>query len=200
MKRIVTDNLPRSYYHLLRPSRPMLITTKNEDNSLNVAPFSWIMPVSSTPPIIALSLKTIPEKQNTLINIERTREFGLNVPHMELAGKLIRTSYSYPEKISKFQLVGFIEEKPVSITTELIKECKANLECKVEKIEHIGDHSLIIADVVVIHYSEEYYSEDMSLDLSKVMPCLHLRRCVDNDGEKHLFMVGVSTAEVFEKY
>jgi flavin reductase (DIM6/NTAB) family NADH-FMN oxidoreductase RutF len=200
VKRVVRDRLPRSYYHLLRPSRPVLVTTKNEDGSLNVAPFSWIMPVSSSPPIIALSLKTIPEKQNSLVNIETTQEFGVNIPHMELAGKLIRASFSYPKNTGKFQVVGFTEEEPVSITTQLVRECKANFECKVERIDCIGDHSLIIANVVAMHYSEEYYSEDMLLDLSKVTPCLHMGRYVENDGEKHIFMVGVDTREVFEEY
>lgn len=200
MKRIMRSNLPRSYYHLLRPSRPVLITTRNENNSLNVAPFSWIMPISSTPPIIGLSLKTIPKKQNTLINIERMREFGLNIPQMELAGKLIRSSYKYPEEAGKFELVGFTQEKPVCIATELIKECTANFECKVERIEHIGDHSLVIADVVVIHYSKHHYSEDMLLDLDKAAPCLHMKRYADNDGEKHIFMVGTETVEVSVKY
>jgi hypothetical protein len=51
-----------------------------------------------------------------------------------------------------------------------------------------------------MHYSEEYYSEDMLLDLSKVTPCLHMGRYVENDGEKHIFMVGVDTREVFEEY
>ena len=54
----------------------MLVTSKNKDGSLNVAPFSWITPISSRPLFLSLALLTIPRKQDILQNIERTGEFG----------------------------------------------------------------------------------------------------------------------------
>jgi len=64
--------------------RPILCTTKNNDGSDHVAPFSWINPVSHKPPRIALALLNSPKKQQSLENIERSAEFVVNMPAIHL--------------------------------------------------------------------------------------------------------------------
>jgi len=201
MKKIINENLSREIINVLQPSRPVLVTTTNINKSLNVAPFSWLTPISANPPMLALSLTAKPKKQNSLINIERTREFGVNIPQIELLNKLVLSSFDYPKEKSKFEVLNFIPENPVCISTKLIASCKANLECRLKRINSTGDHSLLIADIVAIHYDENYFNENLILDLTKATPCLHMQKYDLKNGQKHIFLSGLkSTFEITEHF
>jgi len=63
MKKIMINNFPVKTHQLFRPERPMLVTSKNENGSLNVAPFSWITPISAQPLYLVLALLTLPRKR-----------------------------------------------------------------------------------------------------------------------------------------
>lgn len=178
-----------------------MVTTRNVNNSLNVAPFSWVTPISANPPMIALALLSKPKKQNSLINIERTREFGVNVPQIELINKVVLASFDYPKEESKFEVLNFMPENPVCINTKLIASCKANLECKLKKIELTGDHTLLIADIIAIHYNENYFNKNLILDLTKATPCLHMQKYDLKNGQKHIFLLNFkNTIEIIENY
>ncbi|KJS21880.1 MAG: hypothetical protein VR72_08440 [Clostridiaceae bacterium BRH_c20a] len=200
MKKILEKDSLKNYYQLLQPSHPHLVTTLNANATLNVAPFSWLFPVSSDPPIIALSLLTMPKKQDTLLNIERTWQFGVNVADADMAQMLIKASFNYPQEVSKFEVLKLNLEKPVLIEAGLIQECRVNLECKVQKMELIGDHTLIIADVVVAHFDKQLFNEELELDLEEVQPCLHLKKYIKQKGQRHVFLTGYKKIVVEEDY
>ena len=192
MKKIHIDNFPEKTHQLFRPERPMLVTSKNENGSLNVAPFSWITPISAQPLYLILALLTLPKKQDSLKNIERTGEFGVGLPQIELAEKLVQSSFNYPKEVSKFDYLSLTEEKSVKINTGLIQECRANFECKVEKSELIGDHTLLVAKVLAVHYEKKLYLKDLIINLNKTTPCIHYRKNFYKNSEKHIFLTGVS--------
>ena len=192
MKKIIINNFPKKISQLFRPERPMLITSKNENGSLNVAPFSWITPISAQPLYLLLALLTLPRKQDSLKNIERTGEFGVGLPQINLAGKLVQASFDYPKGVGKFDFLSLTEERPVMINTGLIKECRANFECKVEKLELIGDHTLLIAKVLAVHYEKELYLKDFTINLNKAIPCIHYRKSLCKNSEKHVFITGIN--------
>ncbi len=201
MKKIMINNFPVKIHQLFRPERPMLVTSKNENGSLNVAPFSWITPISAQPLYLVLALLTLPRKQDSLKNIERTGEFGVGLPQINLAEKLVQSSFDYPKDVSKFEFLSLTEEKPVKINTGLIKECRANFECKVEKSELIGDHTLLIAKVLAVHYEKELYLSDLIINLNKAIPCIHYRKILYKNSEKHVFITGInSRLEIKKQY
>lgn len=201
MKKIIRDNLPGETINVLQPSRPVLVTTTNYNNSLNVAPFSWVTPVSSDPPMLILALLAKPKKQDSLINIERNGEFVINVPQIELINKIVLASFDYPDGVSKFDELNFIPEEPVCIKTKLIRECKGNLECRLKNIISPGDHSILIADIVALHYDEKYFNEDLIVDLKRTTPCLHMQKNEFETGQKHIFLSNLlSTIEVIEYF
>lgn len=201
MKKIIVENFPKKTHNLFRPERPMLVTSKNENDSLNVAPFSWITPISAQPLYLVLALLTLPKKQDSLKNIERTGEFGVGLPQIDLAEKLVQSSFDYPKDVSKFEFLSFTEERPVKISTGLIKECRANFECEVEKSELIGDHTLLIAKVLAVHYIKELYLPDLIINLNKAIPCIHYKKSLYKNGEKHIFITGINEQiEIKEQY
>jgi len=200
MKRMMEQSNLKDSYQLFQPSQPFLITTRNGNGSLNVAPFSWLTPVSADPPVLALCLLTLPKKQDSLINIERTLEFGVNIPQINLVSKLVKASFNYPPEISKFDALEFTFQEPKVISTGLIEECRVNFECKVKRIELIGDHTLIIADIAATHYDDQYFDADMVLNLEAAKTCHHLKKFIIDEGQKHIFMSDGKKIEVTEYY
>lgn len=173
---------------LMQPTRPILCTTKNEDGSNHVAPFSWINPVSFDPPRVALALCSKPKKQQSLQNIERTGEFVVNLPDANVVEKLVETSYSTKCGENKFQRSGFTGMTAQQVEAPVIGECRAHLECRVLQIIDAGDHDLIMADVVGASYDEDAFRNDLAINLKTYQPVIHLNHYCLEQSQVHLFL------------
>lgn len=182
----------------LQPTRPVLVTTLDEDGVTHVAPFSWIIPLSTDPPLVGLALLTKPRKQHTLENIERSGEFAVNIPGLELAEQLVQCSYKVKPGVKKLKLAGFTAIPASKIEPCLIGECRAHLECSVLSAQETGDHTLIIGKINHVTYQEKAYTAGLMLNLKEFTPCLHLDNYSSKDGQAHLFLLpgGLSLAEV----
>ncbi len=191
------ENLSQAIY-LLQPSRPVLVTTRNADGSVNVAPFSWLMPVSSKPPLVALALLTHPRRQHTLDNIEREGTFVVNLPGLDLAERLVRTSFRYPAGVNKFAAVDFQPQPSLRVDPPGVGQCRAHLECRLLQEVPTGDHTLLIAAVVAAAYDDELFDENLLLRLDRTAPCVHLRQRKDAEGQTHMFLApaGIMTIKV----
>ena len=87
-------------YRLLAPRPTIIVTTKSNDGHVNAAPFSFTMPVSIKPPLIAFA--SVPT-HHTFKNIEETKEFVVNIPNEDILGKLWITGEKYPEDINEIE-------------------------------------------------------------------------------------------------
>lgn len=150
-----------------------MLTTLNEDGSVNVAPFGWNMPVSANPPRVAVALVNSPPN-NTLTNILREKEFVLNVPTMQVADRLVRASYQHPKGVSKFTAVGFGRLESRSIRTPGIAECRASLECRLYTAVDAGDHTLVLGDVITATFEDEDFTPELMLKADTAWPVIHL--------------------------
>lgn len=173
---------------LIQPTCPVLCTTKNENSSDHVAPFSWFIPVSRKPPRVALALLNNPKKQHSLVNIERTGEFVINIPDISLAEKILECGS--PPKIgeSKFERSGFTILPSKYINVNGINECKANIECKLYEIHDVGDHKLIIADVLNCQYDTDVYNEDSYPNYNVFTPVVYLGKTNLGHSQVHSFL------------
>ena len=67
-------------------TRPIaLVTSLNDDTTVNIAPFSLFNLVSLDPPIAYISIQKTDPPKRTGINIEKMREFVINIPHYKIA-------------------------------------------------------------------------------------------------------------------
>ncbi len=181
------DRLSQAIY-LLQPSRPVLVTSRNADGSVNVAPFSWLMPVSSNPPLVGLALLSHPRRQHTLDNIEREGTFVVNLPGLDLAERMVRTSFRFPAGVNKFRAVDFWPQPSRLVDPPGVGECRAHLECRLLQELPTGDHTLLIAAVVAASYDDELFDENLLLRLDRTAPCVHLRQRKDAEGQTHMFL------------
>ena len=74
-----------NWYRVLTPRAVVLISTVNKKGISNAAPFSFVMPVSVEPPMIAFA--SDPE-HDTISNIKETRDFAVNIPNVDMLNQL----------------------------------------------------------------------------------------------------------------
>jgi len=158
----------------LQPSRPILCTSKNLDGSDHIAPFGWCSPVSQNPPKLMVAIHQLPKKSTTLVNIERTNEFVINLPQLNIAQAAMETSIKILKGQNKFDRSGFTRQESECVEPVCVVECAASLECKVSQIIYTGDHALIIGDILCAHYDSKYFDSDGLWKLDESIPLIHL--------------------------
>lgn len=145
--------------------RPIaVVSTKNKDGSNNIAPFSFFTGVSAKPMIVAfcpLIRTSTGEKKDTVINIEREKEFVVNFVTEENADlvNMASTELSYGE--DEFNYAGLTPIESEMVKAMRMKESPIHFECKLRDILSYGDKpgagTLITGEVVKIHIDEKLY-------------------------------------------
>jgi flavin reductase (DIM6/NTAB) family NADH-FMN oxidoreductase RutF len=137
------------------------VSTVNRDGSFNLAPFSFFTAVSAKPMIIAfcpLIRTSTGEKKDTLVNIERTREFVVNFVSRELADKCNLTSSELKYGEDEFKYASLTTLASEQIAAPRVKESKIHFECILRDIISYGDQpgqgSLVTGEVVRVHIDD----------------------------------------------
>lgn len=159
-----------SFYRVVAPRPTIMVTTINQKGEVNAAPFSFTMPVSVDPPLIAVA--SVP-RHHTFHNIEETDEMVINIPNEDILKKLWITGEKFPEGVNELEKANLTQMDSLKVKPPWIKECIAHLECKVERILECGDHKLVIGEVVKVGVRDDALREGL-LDVKKMKPILHL--------------------------
>lgn len=142
------------------------VSTRNSDGSFNLAPFSFFTGVSASPMIVAfcpMIRSSDGKKKDTLINIEREKEFVVNIVTEDLAQKINQCSTELPYGQDEFLYSGLTPLPSVSVQAPRIKEGPIHLECRLRDIlsygEHLGAGHLVTGEVLKAHIAEEIYDK-----------------------------------------
>ena len=126
--------------------------TSRGSNGPNVMAAEWMVQISYQPVLIGVFIH---EGSQTLKNIEKTREFGINVASQEQTTEVnVSGGYSGTE-IDKLKIKSIFELiKPKKIKAPLIAGCTINAECRLVKKEKLGDHVMLVGKVVDIKHDD----------------------------------------------
>jgi len=161
---------PVKFYEILSPRCTVIITTRDKEGRPNAAPFSFVTPVSSTPPLVLFS--SAPQR-HTLANVRATGEFVLNVAPEEILDNLWVCAKAFPEGINEISESGLTERKSTVVAVPGIEECIGWVECKLEFEKEAGDHILVVGRVVNVEFKDEF-SREGQFDLSVAKPVMHI--------------------------
>jgi len=145
--------------------RPIaVVSTKNSDGTNNVAPFSFFTGISAKPMIIAfapLIRTSTGEKKDTVINIEREKEFVINFVTEANADLVNMASSELPYGEDEFKFSGLTPIESEIVKAMRVAESPIHFECKLRDIISYGDTpgagTLITGEVVKIHIDESIY-------------------------------------------
>jgi flavin reductase (DIM6/NTAB) family NADH-FMN oxidoreductase RutF len=150
------------------------VSTISNKGVANIAPFSFFTVVCTSPPKLGITI--IPDKNNnrdkkdTLLNIEETKNFVVNIADLSLAEQLVQTSYPYQYGVDEFAQCGLTSKPSIDIASPCIKEAPINMECRLSEVLKLGyDGSyFVIGEVVRFHIQDEFLVEERKVDQQKL--------------------------------
>ncbi len=161
------EDFTRNYKFLIGAILPRpiaVVSTRNENGTNNLAPFSFFNGFSAKPMIVGFAPIRKPntgEKKDTLINIEREKEFVVNFVTEKTADQinLCATELATGEDEFKFSKLGTLDSDIVK--AKRLLESPIHFECKLRDLVEYGDQpgagTLITGEVIKIHVAEEIY-------------------------------------------
>ena len=148
-------------------------STLDPDGRHNLAPFSFFMMITSTPPHIAISVGAREgQVKDTLRNIREVGEFVINTVSADIGPAMAITAAEWPADVDEFAASGLTPAPSTVVRPARVAEAPANLECVVRQILPVGDMPygahLVIAEVVQIHVRDDLLIENNRIDLQRL--------------------------------
>lgn len=156
--------------------RPIaFVSTVNAQGQVNLAPFSYFNVFSANPPLVIFS----PARRgrdattkHTWDNVQEVGEVVVNLVDHALVHACSLASTDYPEGVDEFVKTGLTAVPSEEVKPPRVGESPVQLECKVIKLESLGDHGgagqLVFAEIVRMHFRSDVLNEDGVPDAVKL--------------------------------
>jgi flavin reductase (DIM6/NTAB) family NADH-FMN oxidoreductase RutF len=131
------------------------LITSNGPNGQNIMAAEWTYYVSYSPALISVHIGggNSPSGKATTENIKASKEFGVNIASQE---QNVFSSIAGGSSGREIDKVGMLKEMGAQfyngkkIKAPMLSGCCTNAECKVIEIKEVGDHIMLIGEVVEI--------------------------------------------------
>lgn len=152
---------PEATYKLLTGivvPRPIAwVTTLGSEGHVNLAPFSAFTFVSNKPPMVGISVgRKAGVMKDTGRNIERTREFVVNIADETMVEPLHLSAIEYPPEVSEAEELGLATTPGRVIRTPRLSIAPISMECRLHRTIAFGDTGaeFIVGEIVHFHFRE----------------------------------------------
>ncbi|WP_452597276.1 flavin reductase family protein [Pontimicrobium sp. MEBiC01747] len=146
-----------------------LIGTKSKDEVENVAVFSSVTHIGSSPPLLGFFCRPTTVIRNTYENIKETGVYTINHIHENNIEDAHHTSAKYNRNISEFEVTSLVSEYKNDCFAPYVKDAPVQLEMKFVEEYHISanDTILIIGEIQNLYLNEGLLEKDGFINLSK---------------------------------
>jgi flavin reductase (DIM6/NTAB) family NADH-FMN oxidoreductase RutF len=143
--------------------RPIaVVSTRNENGTNNLAPFSFFTAVSASPMVIAfcpMIRTSTGMMKDTPRNIFREKEFVINFVSESIVEKVNTASQEIPYGEDEFLLAGLTPLDSEKVKAKRVKESLIHFECIYRDHLSYGDQpgagQIITGEVVKVHIADE---------------------------------------------
>ncbi len=166
MKSIHLDDLQRTEKYFFMTStivpRPIAVVgTLNSNGTDNLAAFSYFNAVSTEPPCIMFSVTHSRNgKKDTLVNVERNKEFVIHIAQADQHQLVNDTSESLPYGTSEREKLGLTLTPSQWIKTPRVNEFKVAFECVLENLIDVGGNTVVFGRILGAHIDESLLLQD----------------------------------------
>ena len=129
-------------FTLMEPG-PVVLVTTNDGKKDNIMTISWTMVLDFTPRFAIVT----GEWNHSFAALRKTKECVIAIPTVDMLNKVVgigTCSGTDTDKFAKFKLTPV---KGKIVRAALIKECFANIECKV--VDIVKKHNIIVLEAVI---------------------------------------------------
>ncbi len=182
---------------LLNPGPVAIVTTSWRAMS-NAAPIAWTAPLSIDPPLVGC---VIHPHRHTADMIRFSEEFAINIPGPSLLKQTAFLGSQSGLNVNKLESAGLELFSAQRIEAPLIEGCLAWIECGLQDVVPIGDHTLFVGKVVRVQALDEAYAQVWKLEDRRYSPLTFIggtKYAVVGDPLEATFEVDISGGLVIE--
>ncbi len=148
-------------------------STISREGAYNLAPFSFFMVITPSPPHVAISVGQRGGKaKDTLRNIEETGDFVINIVSADIVERMNVAAGDWPYGVSEFGESGLSPEPSERVRAPLVVESPASLECVLRQVVTVGGPPygahLVIGEVVRFHVRDDLVLERGRIDIKRL--------------------------------
>ncbi|MFC1907019.1 flavin reductase family protein [Chloroflexota bacterium] len=152
--------------NLVVPRPIALVSTISGDGILNLAPFSLFNIVSYQPvPMLFFTPGRRPDrsKKDTLVNVQQTGEFVVNLVTEEIAEKMNVASGRFPSDVDEFSVSRLTPVPADLVKAPRVEESPFNMECRLTQIIEFGKPDItgemILGEILRVHVRDDLYRD-----------------------------------------
>ncbi len=131
-------------FTLIEPG-PVVLVTTNDGNKDNVMTISWTMVVDFTP----LFAITTGDWNYSFAALQKKRECVISIPTVDMIDKVVGAGTCSGADTDKFERFRLTPVRGKFVQAPLIKECLANIECRV--VDIVREHNIIVLEGVAAY-------------------------------------------------
>ena len=139
------DKIKISKAFTLIESGPVVLVTTYDGKRNNVMTISWTM-VLDFKPTFAI---TTGEWNYSFAALRQTKECVIAIPTVDMLNKVVGIGTCSGADTDKFEKFKLTPVKGREVKAPLIKECLANIECKV--VDIVKKHNIVVLDAVAAY-------------------------------------------------
>ena len=164
------------------------VTTLGPTGVVNAAPFSFFNVFAEDPPLVMFAINKRPDGRikDTWTNIEREKEFVVNLTDEPLAKAMHESSGDFPPDVGEPGYLGLKLAPSVEIRTPRLADAPWAMECRTWQVINVkDDRQLVIGEGLRFHIRDELWDpKAMRVHMDKYRPVGRMfadRYCYTND-------------------
>ena len=132
---------------ILEPG-PVVLVSSAWKGKMNIMTMGWHSVIEFTPSLVGC---VIAESNVSFEMIKKSRECVINVPTSDMIDQVIDIGNCDGDEIDKFEHFHLTPENATKVKAPLIRECFANLECRIFDTRLVKKYNFFILEVVKAH-------------------------------------------------
>lgn len=151
------------------PTPVYIVGTYNEEGIPNAMNVAWAGVCSSVPPCMMIAVR---KSRYTYDNIMKTGEFTINIPDVDHVKEADYFGLVSGKAGNKFETEGLnlTVKKAENVNAPVIEEFPMALECKCIETVDVGEHHVIVGEIINVAVEESCLDEKGKIDITKVKP------------------------------
>jgi flavin reductase (DIM6/NTAB) family NADH-FMN oxidoreductase RutF len=137
--------LPLAKAFTLMESGPVVLVATHDGQKNNVMTISWTMVVDFTP---TFAMTTGPWN-HSYAALRKSRECVIAVPTVDLIDRVVGVGTCSGADTDKFERFGLTPLAATHVRAPLIRECLANIECKV--VDIVEKHNIVVLEGIAAY-------------------------------------------------
>jgi flavin reductase (DIM6/NTAB) family NADH-FMN oxidoreductase RutF len=150
---------------------PVVLVTSTFRDAHSIMPAAYVMPLSLVPPKVGVAIS--PER-HTYDVIKMSQEFAISIPTRKLLHHVQYLGSLSGNNVDKLELTKLPYFRASRLDTILVEGCVGWIECGLEDMVEMGDHHLVIGNVVAASADDEAFDERWLLTEPDARPLHYL--------------------------